>query len=117
MSGAPIIVELFMGRPTISPDQMLSHPMRRAVLLHLVDAGGQACSVSICAALQIRHRESLAWMARLLARADLIRVRQTGSGSARKAFLVITDQGRAAIMAITRAGPVNFHTQMLELSS
>lgn len=71
--------------------------MRRAVLAHLIEAGGKASAVETCGALQIKHRESLALHAKLLARGDFIHVRQIGRGSQRAALLTITDRGRAAV--------------------
>jgi hypothetical protein len=86
-----------MARKYLSPDQVLLHPMRRAVLRHLVVVGGKAAAVETCVALGIKSRESLALHARLLARGDFVRVQQTGRGSKRKALLKITDKGAAAI--------------------
>lgn len=71
--------------------------MRRAVLAHLIESGGKASAVETCRTLKIKHRESMALHAKLLARGDFINVKQTGRGSRRAALLTITNRGRAAV--------------------
>lgn len=86
--------------------------MRRAVLAHLVENGGHASAVSICAELGIRHRQSLAGHSQMLARGEYISVQMIGSGRSRKALLLITPKGSSAI----RGEPINCLPQTMELS-
>ncbi len=67
------------------------------MLAHLLESGGRATSVQTCAALDIKNRETLAAHARRLARAKLVRVKQTGRGRCRSALLMITEKGRVAV--------------------
>jgi len=71
--------------------------MRKEVLARLLKSGGRSSAVAMCGALDIKHRQSLAAHAKLLARANLVRVTQTGSGRSRSTLLMITDRGRIAV--------------------
>ncbi|MET4384354.1 DNA-binding MarR family transcriptional regulator [Bradyrhizobium sp. F1.4.3] len=97
-----------MGRQ-IPPDEVLAHPMRRAVLAHLIQAGGNSTSVVTSAQLGI-HRQSLVKHAALLIRGGHLWVSLDGRGSRRTLTLHITRRGRNAI-----ARAIN-PTPMMELS-
>jgi hypothetical protein len=106
----PALRLLRMGRRPIPSDQIPSHPVRRAVLEHLVACGGNASAVETCARVGIRFRASLRNHALILQRGEFITVRKTGRGSQRVATLFITPKGSSVL-----AGDLN--PQALELSS
>ncbi|WP_426418459.1 helix-turn-helix domain-containing protein [Bradyrhizobium genosp. A] len=81
----------------IPKDQIVQHPMRRAVLDHLIASGGSSSAAATCAALGILHRQQLAWHLRLLARDSFVRVELVGRGNQRAALIHITKNGRNAI--------------------
>lgn len=60
----------------------------------LIEAGGRASAADIRNALDIGHRQLLASHANLLARADLVHVKQARHGNAYTTILMITDLGR-----------------------
>jgi hypothetical protein len=100
-----------MGRHRIPEGDILANPLRRAILLHLVTAGGHSSMMELNRALGIVHRGSTRWACDLLLRDGLIRRHMVGSGDVRASVITITKAGRAAI-----AGDVK-SPQALEMSA
>lgn len=98
------------GRKRIPGDQLLDHPMRRALLRHLIERGGCSTAVEACAALGIAHRMTLREHARLLARDDHVWLDYICINSKRSTSITITRRGKAALARATNPPP------MLELS-
>jgi hypothetical protein len=88
-----------MGRRPITAKDVLSHPVRFALLDHVMRCGGTATAMSICRALGEQRRGVLANHASRLAKFGLVtrRISRPPGGGVRELTLAITDKGRKAL--------------------
>jgi hypothetical protein len=89
------------GRAPITADDVLSHPMRRAMMDHIIRSGGKAWAPDICIAFGIERRGILKNHTDRLAQFGLMtRTMSHRAGCSRALVLAITAEGREAIAAI-----------------